>query len=63
MAEQHEGRHYPDECLAVKSKDRQKEGGARVELKGMDLIMVEDGEEETGERGTNPADLVAYNSP
>ena len=55
MAEQHHGRHYPYERLAVEGKDRQEEDRVGMKMEGVEIIMAEDGVEEPEKGGTSPA--------
>ena len=51
VAEQRNIGRHPHKRLAVEGEDRQKEDGVGIKMKGVDLVMVEDGVEEIGEGG------------
>ena len=59
MAKQHHGRHHAQVRLAVVGEDGQEEDGVGMKMKGVDLVMAEDGVEEVGEGGNQPDDDAA----
>ena len=58
VAEERDRGHHAHKRLTIECKDQQEEGGVGMKVKGVDPIMVGDGEEETGEGGEPRLDVV-----